>query len=64
MIRKVVRPEITPAFNVIDIHKIREWHYEILRDATVQERLDFYNRGATSVRTHDAGQAREETLDG
>jgi hypothetical protein len=45
MIREITKPEISPAFTVSDIHKVREWHYEMLKDATVQERLDFYNRG-------------------
>ena len=43
MIHDVKKPEISPAFTISDIHKIREWHYEILKDATKQERLDFYN---------------------
>ena len=43
MINDIPKPEISPNFTIEDIHKIREWHYETLRDATVQERLDFYN---------------------
>jgi hypothetical protein len=46
MIREISKPEITSAFTINDIHKIREWHYEMLKEATVQERLDFYNRPA------------------
>jgi len=45
MIREVAKPEISPEFTISDIHKIREWHYEMLKDATVQERLAFYNMG-------------------
>ena len=33
MIRNIPKPDITPAFTVDDIHKIRAWHYERLRDA-------------------------------
>jgi hypothetical protein len=39
-----VKPELPPAFTIADIHKIREWHYEMLKEATIQEQLDFYNK--------------------
>jgi len=52
MIHEVKKPEISPTFTIADIHKIREWHYEQLKDATVQERLNFYNRGIESVQIH------------
>lgn len=48
MIHEVAKPEISPVFTIHDIHKIREWHYEMLKDATVQERLDFYNKGSSA----------------
>ena len=38
MIRDIPKPDISPAFTVDDIHKIRAWHYERLRDATPEER--------------------------
>ena len=38
MIRDIPKPDISPAFTVDDIHKIREWHYERLKDATQEER--------------------------
>jgi Mg2+ and Co2+ transporter CorA len=37
MIHDVPKPEISPAFTIEDIHKIREWHYERLKDATSEE---------------------------
>jgi hypothetical protein len=37
MIHEISKPEISPAFTVEDIHKIREWHYERLKDATREE---------------------------
>ena len=46
MIYNITKPEISKNFTVDDIHKIRQWHYEQLKDATPQERLDFYNNGA------------------
>jgi hypothetical protein len=33
-------PPISSEFTIEDIHKIREWNYERLKDASVQERLE------------------------
>ena len=49
MIHELKQPVISPEFTITDIHRIREWHYEMLRDATMQERLDFYNRDMLAV---------------
>ena len=38
MIHNIPKPDISPAFTVDDIHKIREWNYERLKDATPEER--------------------------
>jgi len=38
MIHDIPKPKISPAFTIEDIHKIREWHYERLKDATPEER--------------------------
>jgi len=38
MIHDIPKPPISPAFTIEDIHKIREWHYERLKDATPDER--------------------------
>jgi hypothetical protein len=39
-------PAISPDFTIEDIHKIREWNYERLKDATLQERLEEIMRQA------------------
>jgi hypothetical protein len=39
MIHDVPKPSISPDFTIDDIHKIREWNYERLKDATIEERL-------------------------
>jgi len=39
MIHDIPKPNISDNFTIDDIHKIREWNYERLRDATVNERL-------------------------
>jgi len=38
MIHDIPKPNISPAFTIDDIHKIREWDYERLKDATPEER--------------------------
>jgi hypothetical protein len=54
MVLEISKPELTPAFSITDIHKIREWHYEMLKEATIQERLDFYNKSLREVTTIEA----------
>ena len=38
MVHDIPKPDISPAFNIDDIHKIREWNYERFKDATREER--------------------------
>lgn len=35
----VPKPKISDDFTIEDIHKIREWNYERLKDATAEERI-------------------------
>jgi hypothetical protein len=50
MIHNIPKPELSPDFTIDDIHKIREWHYERLKDATVDERLaDIQKRSAPTL---------------
>jgi hypothetical protein len=37
MVYDIPKPEISPAFTIKDIHKIREWEHERLKDATRDE---------------------------
>ena len=37
MIHDIPKPDISPAFTIKDIHRIREWEYERLKDATPEE---------------------------
>ena len=41
----VAQPIISPDFTIEDMHKIREYHYELTKDMTTQERINFYNEG-------------------
>ena len=46
MIHDIPKPEISPDFTIDDIHRIREWSYEKLKDATVDEQITYYREGA------------------
>jgi len=35
----IPEPMISPDFTINDIHKIRFWNYERLKDATIEERM-------------------------
>jgi hypothetical protein len=51
MIHKIPKPQISPDFTIEDIHKIRQWNYERLKDATTKERLeDSKRRGEEAYR--------------
>ena len=41
----IAKPNISPDFTIEDIHKIREYHYELTKDMTAQEKINFYNEG-------------------
>ena len=51
MIHNIPQPDISPDFTIDDIHKIREWNYEKLKDATHEERTEYYSQ---SKREFDA----------
>ena len=55
MIRNVPKPELSPKFTIDDIHKIREWHYEMYKDCTPEERHAIYNEAAARVRERVEG---------
>ena len=46
MIHDIPMPQISPDFTIEDIHKIREWNYERLKDATIKERIEEIKRQA------------------
>lgn len=37
------KPVLSPNFTIEDIHKVREYNYDITKDMTLQERMDYYN---------------------
>jgi hypothetical protein len=42
----IPKPILSPQFTIDDIHKIRAWNYERLKDATMEEQLDDIHRRA------------------
>jgi hypothetical protein len=55
----IPKPDISPKFTIDDIHKIRYWHYEMLKDATAEERLAYY-----AQRTHEYYEKTGFTMPG
>jgi hypothetical protein len=49
MIHPIPQPPISPSFTIEDIHAIREWNYQRLKDATAEERITDINAGARPV---------------
>jgi len=43
------KPEISSNFTVEDIHKIREYNYEITKDMTFNERMSYYEKEADEI---------------
>lgn len=41
--------EISPNFTIEDIHKIREFNYEMTKHMTVEEKLHYYNTPRTDA---------------
>ena len=37
------KPIISPDFTIEDIHKIREYNYEVTKNMTMEEKIDYYN---------------------
>ena len=45
----ITQPNISPDFTIEDIHKIREYRYELTKDTTTQEKINFYNEGGRAL---------------
>ena len=50
----IEKPNLSPNFTIEDIHKLREYNYEMSKDITGQERMDYYNK---------AGRAFQREID-
>lgn len=38
------KPILSPDFTIEDIHRLREYNYEMTKNMPEQERLDYYNK--------------------
>ena len=43
------KPEISPEFTIEDIHKIREYNYEMTKDMSFEERRAYYRKGSDAT---------------
>lgn len=43
------KPVLSPNFTIEDIHKLREYNYEMTKDMTDKERMDYYNKRGREV---------------
>ena len=43
------KPVLSPNFTIEDIHKLREYNYEMTKDMTDKERMDYYNSRGREV---------------
>ncbi|MDR2590758.1 MAG: hypothetical protein LBC71_07225 [Oscillospiraceae bacterium] len=62
MIHNIPEPDISPDFTIDDIHKIREYHYEMLKDATSEERKKFYCDASRRVQERIAKFRNERVM--
>ena len=54
----VEKPIISPNFTVEDIHKIREYNYELTKDMTFEEQVAFYREGSRQFKEYIAERKR------
>lgn len=45
----MTEPNISPDFTIDDIHKIREYNYEMTKNMTNEDRRNYYKKGADEV---------------
>jgi hypothetical protein len=59
MIHNIPEPELSPNFTIEDIHKIRDWNYERLKDATTDEWLaDIHKQAESGLKELEAVKNR------
>ena len=53
---------ISPKFSIEDIHKIREYNYETTKNMSLDERNQYYKKGASEVLEKMAKLKKEKEL--
>jgi hypothetical protein len=56
------KPNISPNFTIEDIHKIREYHYELTKDMPFEEKAAFYSDGAKEFQNYLAERKLKKQL--
>lgn len=46
----MLKLNISPDFTIEDIHKVREYNYEMTKNMTVQEKKNYYEIGAKAAK--------------
>ena len=54
------KPQISPNFTIEDIHKIREYNYEMTKHMTTEELCDHINKRAAKVLKEMADRKAEK----
>lgn len=63
MIDVLEKPIISKEFTIDDIHKIREYNYEITKDMTIEERINYINkRGKEAAIKHGLKLKNDDEL--
>ncbi|MCL1885907.1 MAG: hypothetical protein FWF98_04035 [Dehalococcoidia bacterium] len=57
----IPEPEISPDFTIEDIHKIREWHYEICKGMSSQEINEYTHKEAERFKA-DMAKPRDPAI--
>jgi len=45
----IKKPDISPDFTIEDIHKIREWHYELRKEMGIKKYMEYVKMGADEL---------------
>ena len=54
------KPVLSSGFTIEDIHKLREYNYEMTKDMTPSERRNYYNeRGRAFLKEIEAGRLQK-----
>ena len=54
--------EISPDFTLEDIRKIRDYNYEMTKNMTSKEMIDYYNKGAEEAYARMAELKKKQNL--
>ena len=57
------KPIISPDFTIEDIHKIREYNYEVTKCMTIKQKIEYYNTaGVEAEKEIEKRRAAKRTM--